>query len=587
MIVMFDNKIFLILWCCLSGLLGSAHNQPTHTNSIEHAIDNALQLTYHGDFRAAEMQYRNILSVYPTDIATLQYFGKLCNTLLLVILIYIDTGSFLLQQNKIQEGVMHLEQALLQPISSKFQSFLFLNYVEGLRLLGKLELAKSTAHRFLEVVRFHSPEDLATIHHHIGKIEYELGNTQAAADSYLRCLSTHLKYKDCWKRLCEALMEAGQFENAWKYAKEAVEHFPYESGIIHTYGLGFHHLKRVDEALKLYEYALELDPNNTYAKVSKAAALQGLGKSDEALSVYSELLQLIPRDAAMLNNLGALLGTMNRHDEEIYWLFRALEVNPLLEQALTNVAGFYQDEGLLDDAVNFLRQIPASSKQQQLLISLRIATMMSPISASWEQMVFERQHIEKAVKAITELTVDIKAELDNSFDRIHFYISFHGLNDKYIQESIGAAYRKVLVEADWIQQNLHMTSLHEYLVNESSRNINWLNREKKRMRIGFISKFFGIFEPHGMLLDGVMKYLPRHQFEVICLPVARSDGKPVASILSETCDEIVHISLIHHHALNVLSNMRLDVLLFADFVSEPINHFLAFSRIAPVQVSMD
>ncbi len=29
MIVMLGNKIFLIIWCCLSGLLGSAQNQPT------------------------------------------------------------------------------------------------------------------------------------------------------------------------------------------------------------------------------------------------------------------------------------------------------------------------------------------------------------------------------------------------------------------------------------------------------------------------------------------------------------------------------------------------------------------------------
>ena len=113
----------------------------------------------------------------------------------------------------------------------------------------------------------------------------------------------------------------------------------------------------------------------------------------------------------------------------------------------------------------------------------------------------------------------VKVELDTSLDRIHFYIQYHGLNDRHLQELIAAAY---LVHMDYNLNYFNPTLKSEktadrIITNQSAK-------YNKKARIAFISKFFGVFEPHGLLLDGVMKYLPRSHFEVIALPVARTDG---------------------------------------------------------------
>ena len=47
---------------------------------------------------------------------------------------------------------------------------------------------------------------------------------------------------------------------------------------------------------------------------------------------------------------------------------------------------------------------------------------------------------------------------------------------------------------------------------------------------------------------------------------------------------MVNIPLSHEDAKTAISRLQLDVLVFADTLSEPINHFLAHSRLAPVQV---
>lgn len=87
------------------------------------------------------------------------------------------------------------------------------------------------------------------------------------------------------------------------------------------------------------------------------------------------------------------------------------------------------------------------------------------------------------------------------------------MNDRHLQELVGKAY-------------LHLMSKNIGYISEKiiDNNIH-LTNTKRKARVGFISKFFAIFEPHGLLLDGVMKYLPRTEFEVIALPVARTDPK--------------------------------------------------------------
>ena len=107
----------------------------------------------------------------------------------------------------------------------------------------------------------------------------------------------------------------------------------------------------------------------------------------------------------------------------------------------------------------------------------------------------------------------------------------------------------------------------------------------KKIRVAFMSLFFGIFEPHGMLLDGIMKNIPRTQFTVIALPIARSDGKPLSPSIIESCDEIIETTLHHGSTYQLISSLDIDILVFADTMSEPVTHFLAHTRLAKIQVS--
>jgi predicted O-linked N-acetylglucosamine transferase (SPINDLY family) len=53
----------------------------------------------------------------------------------------------------------------------------------------------------------------------------------------------------------------------------------------------------------------------------------------------------------------------------------------------------------------------------------------------------------------------------------------------------------------------------------------------------------------------------------------------------EAADLIVEVSLDFTHAIEAISKLKIDILVFADVLSEPMNHFLTHSRLANFQVA--
>ncbi len=188
-----------------------------------------------------------------------------------------------------------------------------------------------------------------------------------------------------------------------------------------------------------------------------------------------------------------------------------------------------------------------------------------------------------------------RESLDTTLDRIHFYVQYHGLNDRPFQELVMRAYHSHILDLNFTVPSLSPSLTNALQVDTSgtasaAKGTIFVSAAApkppalRRARVAFVSKFFGLFEPHGMLLDGVMRYLPRSHFEVLALPVARTDSKPLSPGVSEAADEIHEISLSYAHALQMIASLNVDVLVFADSMSEPMSHFLVHSRFAKVQV---
>lgn len=347
-------------------------------------------------------------------------------------------------------------------------------------------------------------------------------------------------------------MMSADYPGAEAFAEQATRQFPDNPHFLFLLGVTKHHQTKLDEALELYKRAAALRPNaeDSYAIYSTmGAAYQALGVTDLSEECYKRCMPFKPNDVGIRNNYGALVGTMNRKEEEVKWLKEALEIDPNMEMALTNLGGYYQDEGDLDVAATYLQRAFNLTRKSSFL-RLRVILMLSPISPSWAQMITQRNHLEANLTAYLgqlrrgEIPHEMH-DLDSNLDRIHFYLVYHGVNDRPLQEAIIEAYRTHIKDLEHLLPQLAAKGPSLAALQDDVR------QPRRRVRIAFMSKFFGIFEPHGLLLDGVMRSLPRTQFEVLALPVARTDGKPLSPNILDCADRIVEMSLSHAHAVKV------------------------------------
>lgn len=83
--------------------------------------------------------------------------------------------------------------------------------------------------------------------------------------------------------------------------------------------------------------------------------------------------------------------------------------------------------------------------------------------------------------------------------------------------------------------------------------------------------------------QGLVQHLSRKYFAVII--VTNYSPLPLNPDIKEAADEI-HIVPMHQRAVrNKLVELHLDVLIFADTMSEPQNWLLSHMRMAPVQIA--
>lgn len=453
------------------------------------------------------------------------------------------------------------------------------NYIEALRSYGQLELARKVGQEIVQHPWGNSATDeVASTLHNIALVEASFKNYDYATQLLQRSLELQPDYQLSLKFLAEMFLENSIFNEAEKVITTGLSHYPQDWSLLFLLATCKHKQGKLDEALELYFAVEKANPTNYLIKSNIGAAFQALGKANEAIAYYQTALPHLPYDAGIRNNYGALLGVMNRKDEEIYWLKQALQIDPNMEQALVNLAGYYQDDGELLEARKLLQRALESTPKATLL-ELRIAIMVSPVYRSWQHMVAERIQIEENLHTLLNKSVIRPDSLDTALDRLHFYVVYHAINDRPFQVLVQKAYHAYVSDINIVLPRFQGLTLAK--VQDSFSPV---SGNSKKARVGFLSKFFGLFEPHGLLLDGVMKYLPRSHFEVVCLPVARTDVKPLSPSVEDACDEIYEVSLTYAHGFEIVARMNLDVLIFADTMGEPMAHFLLHNRMAPVQV---
>jgi tetratricopeptide (TPR) repeat protein len=123
-----------------------------------------------------------------------------------------------------------------------------------------------------------------------------------------------------------------------KLSKPSIEKLPVSSKAASFFNIAqsFDSQGKYTEALKYYDYVLEIEPNYALAWNNKGVTLYKMGKPKEALTCLERALGINPNYADAWYNRGATLYSLNKYDEALNSFNNAVKLNPDDAEAWTN-----------------------------------------------------------------------------------------------------------------------------------------------------------------------------------------------------------------------------------------------------------
>jgi tetratricopeptide (TPR) repeat protein len=147
-----------------------------------------------------------------------------------------------------------------------------------------------------------------------------------------------------------AHMQAGRYLDAQLCCQQALAGDPHHADALHLMGLLSLHAKHYDHAVEWIARAVRQEPKPNYV-ASLGTALQRQGRREEALKAYDKAVQLKPDDAELWRCLGNILLELERFDHALPSFQQVLKLNPRHQDAAYKSGVLLNQFGRFEEAM--------------------------------------------------------------------------------------------------------------------------------------------------------------------------------------------------------------------------------------------
>lgn len=145
-------------------------------------------------------------------------------------------------------------------------------------------------------------------------------------------------------------LRAGQALEAQLCCQKLLAADPNHAGALHLMGMIAFQNKQYDHALEWIARAIAQEPKPDYL-ASLGAILLRQGRQEEALKAFDKAVQLNPDDAALWKQLGDALLQLQRHDHALLSFQHVLKLDPRHQDAAYKCGVLHQDAGRFEEAL--------------------------------------------------------------------------------------------------------------------------------------------------------------------------------------------------------------------------------------------
>ncbi|HQL78767.1 MAG TPA: tetratricopeptide repeat protein [Verrucomicrobiota bacterium] len=158
------------------------------------------------------------------------------------------------------------------------------------------------------------------------------------------------------KALGDALGEKGQMDEAIRQYQQALRLRPDDPGVLNNLGLVLFKQGQPDEAIRQYEQSLRLQPDNAHAHNNLGVVLASQGQTNEARRRFEQAVRLQADYAEARRNLGKILADQGQTDEAIHQFEAAIGLRPDDAETHGDLGIALGRKGRTDDAIRHYRE---------------------------------------------------------------------------------------------------------------------------------------------------------------------------------------------------------------------------------------
>ncbi|WP_162604675.1 O-linked N-acetylglucosamine transferase, SPINDLY family protein [Geomonas edaphica] len=364
-----------------------------------------------------------------------------------------------------------------------------------------------------------------------------------------------------------ALMREGMQSEGLFCCRVAAAFAPGNAEALYRLGDALHDARLMREAEEALSAAVAADPRHWGACYTYGFLMQDLGRDAEAVPWYQKALQLREDHAKSHNNLASALLAVGETSRAFVHVKRAVELDPNYTFAYMNLGTMYNLEGRYRESLAAFERAatlgaPPTCRVKHAVIFPAVVSSVAEIDEGRTRMVSEL----RALAAEGIRLHDPVREVGIT----PFYLAYAGMDDLPLMRELAAFY------AGACPQLLRVAP--HCVAGGRKRGAG------EPARVGFVSTFF-YDHTVGRYFGEVMRRLSREWFHVTAISNFTVDDTVSASI-REGVDECIVIPNNLAAAQQAIEEAALDALIFCDIGMEPLTYFLAFARLAPVQIAL-
>ena len=288
------------------------------------------------------------------------------------------------------------------------------------------------------------------------------------------------------------------------------------------------------------------------------------GKFNESVNSYQRAIKINPEYAEAYNNLGNAYNAIEKVDEAILNYKKAIKINANFAEAYSNLGNLLKEIGKVDEAQNCENKL-LSLKPNDIGYKINITLSIIIIVNSVEEINFYRNKYKKGLESLKKYQY-LTEKPGDTIKTNFFHLGYHARENLELMKNTSNLFRQIIPNINYVSKNIDK------------------QKEKKKIRVGFISEFL-TRHTVGKLFGGLIKNIDRKKFDIIIFHTHRTKKSLIKNEIDSCSNKVINLSNRIKEQHKQVEKENLDIIFYPEIGMSPITYFLAFARLAPVQIA--